>query len=520
MSVRCMLCGEEFETLASHLRMHGVTSNDYRKMFPGAELMSRELRQRVVESNVGKHDHDENERRLMSEHVCEGLAAMSPEAKALMGKHISESLNNMSDEAKAGRGRKISEANTGLVRTEEQCQHYSEASSKRWKDPEYKQRMRDVLSRVALTRPLVSAETRQRASKTMTEKWREPGYRERVSAKCIETWSDPELRKSMGAKVTESLNVHYASSEGEKHKEAIREALTGRPKSEEHVERMRESQSRRIAEEQRNPEEYVKKLLIRRAQKYAEFSGLTLPTEVEEYITLFCEGDGHVGLEGAASIPKVSFAQERTEREPLDYIASLVPNSCFDEDREDNVLTLTYHGAHCMPLLEMFSRHVVGRTFLGRLNPVLAYALLPEAVQHPITPSGLVGFWDAEGTSSNAPYISIAQKDREILDLICAELGGSVYCVDGRHNWTLCGDEARKLAGVLLEKSHCPQRVERLRENFEGPSYYDLNKEKVQAHHHAHSPEYDKKRYEKQKLVRAYMKEHPEIVRGLNEKVH
>jgi len=349
-------------------------------MFPGAELMSRELRQRVAESNVGKHDHDEDERRLMSERVCKGLTAMTPKAKVLMGKHISEGLSNMSDEAKAERGRKISEANTGLVRTEEQCQHYSEATSKRWQDPKYKQHMRDVLSKTALTRPPVSEETRQKASKSMTEKWQEPGYRERVSAKCIETWSDPTLRKSMGAKVTKSLNVHYASSEGEKHKEAIREALTGRPKSEEHVEHMRESQLRRIAEEHRNPKEYVKKLLIRRAQRYAEFSGLTLPAEVEEYITLFCEGDGHVGLEGAASIPKVSFAQKRTEREPLDYIASLVPNGCFDEGREDNVLTLTYHGAHCMPLLEMFSRHVVGRTFLERLNPLLTYALMSETV--------------------------------------------------------------------------------------------------------------------------------------------
>jgi len=49
------------------------------------------------------------------------------------------------------------------------------------------------------------------------------------------------------------------------------------------------------------------------------------------------------------------------------------------------------------------------------------------------------------------------------------------------------GEQARKLYRTILEKSHHPERAERLRENFEGPNYYELNKDKAKVHNKAYN---------------------------------
>ena len=150
----------------------------------------------------------------------------------------------------------------------------------------------------------------------------------------------------------------------------------------------------------------------------------------------------------------------------------------------------------------MFSRHVVGKHFLERLNDVLMFLGMSIAIQHPLTVEGFVSFWGAEGSSSNMPKIEVTQKEREILDLIAEVLGGAVCVSANNHpyHWQAWGDNARKIAKILLEKSHCPAKRERLRENFEGPSYM---------------VQYNKKRSDKQKAIREWMRTHPEEVARL-----
>jgi len=241
-----------------------------------------------------------------------------------------------------------------------------------------------------------------------------------------------------------------------------------------------------------------------------------MTSEEEGYITLFCEGDGHVRITDSG-YPKIVFAQK--EREVLDYIDSLTKNGHVYSNGP-NAWSLEFHGSHCIPLLEIFSRHAVGKHFLDRLNEVLAFMNMPLAVQHPLTLEGFAAFWGAEGSSSNMPKITVSQGDREILDLIVEMFGGSISRykeLSGKwqYQWELYGEEARKLYKTLLGESHCPAKAEELRKNFEGPSYYELNKDKAKAYYGTHKAEY-KVRSEKcnteRKAIQEWVKAHPEEV--------
>ncbi len=260
-------------------------------------------------------------------------------------------------------------------------------------------------------------------------------------------------------------------------------------------------------------------------------------TQEEEYVTLFCEGDGGVGLNDRG-YPKINFSQK--ERGVLDYIATRVVGGCFYQNHRTSVWTLQFHGSHCIFPLEMFSRHVVGKSFLGRLNRVLKHVDMPLTTQHPLTLDGLVGFWDAEGSSGNIPQISISQKDREILDLIALWFGGGVILnSDGTHEWYSSSKTVHALAEVILERSHCLGKRERLRQNFEGPPHYEMHKEEIKAYarrHYAENAEekkasqsryyaenreerlaYAKKRDAERKAIQEWIKTHPEEVTKLQE---
>jgi len=232
-------------------------------------------------------------------------------------------------------------------------------------------------------------------------------------------------------------------------------------------------------------------------------------TQEEEYVTLFCEGDGHVRIT-PNGYPRVTFDQK--ERDVLDYIASLIGDRRPYQDKS-GYWHLVFSGSSCMPLLEIFSRHVVGRDFLSRLNEVLEHVGMPLAIQHPITLGGFVGFWDAEGSSDSQPTIFVSQKSEKILELIMEMFGGGVSRAkapngEWKHQWHLSGERARGLYEIILEKSHHPQKVGRLRENFEGSSYR-RHKDKVRA--------YNKEYNATHRAIREWMKTHPEEVAKLQE---
>ena len=234
----------------------------------------------------------------------------------------------------------------------------------------------------------------------------------------------------------------------------------------------------------------------------------------EQYITLFCEGDGSLVLQDDY-YPRLFIIQK--ERAVLDYIASLQEGGVFHQDR--NVWRLAYNGPNCIPLLEIFSRHVVSGRFLNRLNYCLETLGMPLAEQHPLTLDGFVGFWDAEGTSNISPALRLIQKDREILDIATQTFGGYVVPTRTWFVWNLGSNEARKLAATLIEKSHCSQKVEHLKYYFGEQSRSERSeRSKVynQRYHHgnhreeslARDREYHKKRDAKQKLIRDYIKTH------------
>jgi len=252
-------------------------------------------------------------------------------------------------------------------------------------------------------------------------------------------------------------------------------------------------------------------------------------TQEEEYLTLFQEGDGRVDLQdnGYKKYPRVFFFQK--EREVLDYIASLTVGGLFYQEK---IWQLRFNSSNCIPLLEVFSGHAVSRWFVERLNKVLEYMSLPPTVQHPLTLDGFVGFWDADGTSFNSNLFA-SQKDREILDIIVEQFGGGVSKHDTWYQWYLSGEKARELAPEILARSHCPSKAERLKANFEGPSYYELHHEEQRtrqkqyeaehaeerrAYHKLHNAKNAEKQQEqhqtyreKQKLIREYVKLHPEV---------
>lgn len=115
-------------------------------------------------------------------------------------------------------------------------------------------------------------------------------------------------------------------------------------------------------------------------------------TQEEEYITLFCEGDGHVCLNNQGR-PLVVFYQK--ERDVLDYIDSLTENGRFYQNKR-GVWQLMFNGIYCIPLLKVFSRYVTGKRFLERLNTLLKHVDMPLATQHPLALNGFIAFWDAE----------------------------------------------------------------------------------------------------------------------------
>ena len=96
--------------------------------------------------------------------------------------------------------------------------------------------------------------------------------------------------------------------------------------------------------------------------------------------------------------------------------------------------------------------------------------------------------------------------------------------------WNLGGDDARELTTVLIEKSHCPKKVERLKYYFGEQSHSERSeKSKIycqryhNGEHREESLARDRERHrkygEKQKLIREYMKTHPEVVAEVMEKV-
>jgi len=60
--IRCKLCGKELEVINYlHLRTHGLTLDEYKRMFPDAELSSKEFGKKISEALTGRKRPDQSE---------------------------------------------------------------------------------------------------------------------------------------------------------------------------------------------------------------------------------------------------------------------------------------------------------------------------------------------------------------------------------------------------------------------------------------------------------------------------
>lgn len=271
----------------------------------------------------------------------------------------------------------------------------------------------------------------------------------------------------------------------------------------------------------------------------------SLDCSTEQWLTGFCEGDGSLGAYvhhvGVHDYSRVLLDIDQKDRSVLDYIDSVTDGGLFYGPNRGDVWKLRYNHKKCIPLLEIFSRCVVGNHFLGRLNASLEVLGHPQTVRHSPTIDWFVGFWDAEGTSDDTPSIFLDQKERDVLDEVQRMLGGGVlmYGKWGVHRWHISGSAARVLYPGIASRSHCTAKIERLCENFEGPTYYEKHKEErdecsrqyyethrderldyMRRHDEAHRVEHKEashRSYGRRRAVSAYVDAHPEKVEEIRQ---
>ena len=170
MSLTCLLCDEEFDMITpSHLKyVHDITLDSYRKMFPGAELVSKETRQQMSESREG-HVVTEETRRLISERE--------------MGKVVSERTRQKLTDAGIGNKRalghrlsakvkqQISRNETGKIITEEARRQTSKALL----GHEVGEVTRQQIAMTLMGHGM-SEVTRQKKSESMKERWKDEDF--------------------------------------------------------------------------------------------------------------------------------------------------------------------------------------------------------------------------------------------------------------------------------------------------------------------------------------------------------
>ena len=143
MGVTCLLCGREFDAVTNtHLKSeHGITVADYRKMFPSADLMSEEIKQRIVDSLEG---------RVVSEETRQKLSESNKGNTSALGFRQTEEAKQRMSESKKGREvseetrQKLSASLLGRVASEETKRQRSESQKELWRDSEYARMMSEV----------------------------------------------------------------------------------------------------------------------------------------------------------------------------------------------------------------------------------------------------------------------------------------------------------------------------------------------------------------------------------------
>lgn len=214
----------------------------------------------------------------------------------------------------------------------------------------------------------------------------------------------------------------------------------------------------------------------------AKLEGTMIDKTFERWLVGFFEGDGYLryGSHGKDySVVNAVLAQKDVS--VLEYVKDVLGYGNMNR-RKDGVTNLQFWGKQrCLPILEGLVKYCVTKHKLAQLSDTLTkMGITAKPTLHAPTLDWIVGFWDAEGSSSlTGPAhvvlnINIVQADIEVLTSVRNFLGyGSIYTTKNNppsgnaiHRLSFHNEHAYELAGVLLEKSKCLGKRTRLSDNL------------------------------------------------------
>jgi len=237
--IKCEICGKRFMTLGSHVQMHNITPEEYKKKYNLKTLHSKEYSDRIV-SSLNKIWEDPEKRNKQSK-ILLNYFEEHPEESDKMSKRYKEVWKREGYREKQGKSKKAEWEREGYrdrqreshiryaIENPEAMKKHGECISELYKNLEYKEKARER-ARNIWERP----NYRNNMSKIIKEKWQESDYAEmqselhrkyfiehpevlvEMSERHKNKWKDPEFRNNL------SGENHYSWRGG---KEACKKRL-------------------------------------------------------------------------------------------------------------------------------------------------------------------------------------------------------------------------------------------------------------------------------------------------------
>ena len=171
----------------SHLRYsHGITLDDYREMFPGAELVSAEVRQQMSESREGHVVSEETRRLIAARETGKEVSEKTRQLLSVAGIGNTHALGHRLSPEKR---QQISENETGKVITED----VRRRTSKTLTGHEVSEKTRKLIAD-SLVGHEVTKVTRQKKSDSMKERWKDAEFAKSMAEAWNRKPSRPELQ--------------------------------------------------------------------------------------------------------------------------------------------------------------------------------------------------------------------------------------------------------------------------------------------------------------------------------------